>query len=303
MAADSTRRKWGILTATIVGALGVLLVELFWVGAPRLGLLYLGPVVAAGLWVGGWPAVGLAAGIGLARGVFGELPAGDWIDEAVFLAVAGKVVGRWQADRRRIDDFRQFTHGLLERQAEAARTDPLTGIANRRGFYEQIDVELARWERGGPAFGVIYIDLDNFKQVNDRFGHQEGDQLLCRVAETIRGRVKETDVPARIGGDEFVILCWNAGAEALEEIADRLYGALAGLGEGYAEIGFDVSVGVASYERPPAESGEAVESADQAMYEAKRSGREVVIRRISPRSVSPEHRAPTIQSEVVRGAS
>ena len=295
MAGKSTRLRWTIVVATMAGALAVLLGEIFLVGAPQLGLLYLGPVLAAGFWLGGLPAVGLAVGVGLARGLWGQAPVVDWAGEAVFLAVAGLLIGRWRADQRRIREFRQFVHGLLERQAEAARTDPLTGIANRRGFYEQMDVELARWERGGPPFGVIYIDLDNFKQVNDRFGHQQGDQLLRRVAETIGRRVKETDIPARIGGDEFVILCWNAGAEALEEVADRLYKALARLGEPYEAIGFDISLGVASYERPPAEAGEAVESADQAMYEAKRSGREVVIRRISPRSLSPTPGATSMQ--------
>lgn len=240
-------------------------------------LLYLPPVAAVGWIVGSLPGlmVGLAAGI--VRWFLGLGTVGALLSPTVLLAAVGAAVGYIERDRRNTKRFRQFVHGLLERQAETVRRDPLTDITNRRGFFEQLHVEFARWERGGPPFGVIYVDLDNFKQVNDRYGHEQGDRLLRDVAQAIKRNVKETDVPARIGGDEFVILCWNAGPEALRKVADRLHQRMQEVGSDYADVDFGLSLGVACFQEPPENADDVVRWADAAMYKAKHSAGEPVV--------------------------
>ena len=259
----------GLLVAVAIAALGG--AEAALGSAPAFGLAYL-PVVGAAAWfLGGLPALAAVAAVALARGLGGEVGASVLVTETVLLGVIAGAVAKIRHDRQRTERFRHFVHGLLERQAKTARLDPLTEVMNRRGFFEQLYVELARWERGGPSFGVIYLDLDNFKQVNDQYGHDRGDQLLCEVARRIDGNVKETDVPARIGGDEFVILCWNADADVVRQVAERLHRRLGEVGDGLDEVDFGISLGVACFDKPPEDVEDVVRLADAAMYEAKRS--------------------------------
>ncbi len=267
-------------TVLAVGAGGVVaLVERSVGGADGFGLVYLPIVVAAAWGIGLWTALGVVAVTALARGGLGLSPSAVVVAETVMLAVIGGSIAKIRSDRLRTERFRKFVHGLLERQARTARRDPLTELTNRRGFYERLHVEFARWERGGPPFGVIYLDVDNFKQVNDRFGHDRGDALLVEIAECIESNVKETDVPARIGGDEFVVLCWNATAEILRGVAERLADRLGDLGERFEGIDLGVSLGVACFDRPPEDVEEVVRLADDAMYRAKGSPRtDVVVR-------------------------
>lgn len=259
----------GVSVALAIAALG--LAE-GWVGsAPAFGLVYL-PIVGAAAWfLGGVPALVAVGVVALARALGGGVAGPVLATETVFLGVVAGAVAKIRADRRRTERFRTFVHGLLERQAKTARLDPLTEVMNRRGFFEQLYVELARWERGGPSFGVIYLDLDNFKQINDRHGHDRGDQLLCEVARRIEDNVKETDVAARIGGDEFVILCWNADAEVVRQVAERLHRRIDRLADQFDAVEFGISVGVACFDEPPGEVEEVVRRADAAMYEAKHS--------------------------------
>jgi diguanylate cyclase (GGDEF)-like protein len=101
-------------------------------------------------------------------------------------------------------------------------TDSLTGLANRRLLFESLEIALAERRRGADAVGVLFCDVDGFKSVNDRFGHAVGDQVLCEIARRLRDAVRETDVVARIAGDEFVIVCPRlSGPEALALTADR----------------------------------------------------------------------------------
>ena len=102
----------------------------------------------------------------------------------------------------------------LDHERELARTDSLTGAANSRAFAEQTQFELRRATRYGRPFSLAYIDVDNFKTVNDRFGHSAGDGLLRAVAETLRETVRPTDTVARLGGDEFAILFVEADYKA-----------------------------------------------------------------------------------------
>jgi diguanylate cyclase (GGDEF)-like protein len=108
-----------------------------------------------------------------------------------------------------------------------SRTDPLTGCLNRRGFEERLDAEFADALRTGRALGLLLVDLDRFKEVNDTLGHAAGDDLLCWVVATLGGVIRPHDAVGRLGGDEFALLLPGAGPEACEATAGRVQGALA----------------------------------------------------------------------------
>lgn len=167
---------------------------------------------------------------------------------------------------------RQRTQRLL---AQLARTDALTGLLNRFGFNERLDETLGRAKRSGSSGVVLFLDLDGFKPVNDRFGHGVGDALLKHVASILRGCVRREDVPARLGGDEFGVLLEDTGPSYdAAKVAERLVAAIDQPYEhdnGTAYI--TASIGVAVFP----DDGDAVESliksADAAMYEVKETGR------------------------------
>ncbi|MFT7836106.1 GGDEF domain-containing protein [Saccharothrix sp. BKS2] len=148
--------------------------------------------------------------------------------------------------------------------AHQAHHDPLTGLANRALFEGRLDEALARHHRDGTPFGLLFVDLDDFKAVNDVSGHAHGDALLERVARRLRGCVRDTDVVARLGGDEFGVLVEGVGEP--REVAFRV---LDSLGE---EISASVGVVVCADRDPETTAASVLKRADKAMYEAKREG-------------------------------
>jgi diguanylate cyclase (GGDEF)-like protein/PAS domain S-box-containing protein len=156
---------------------------------------------------------------------------------------------------------------LLAKLAEAARTDPLTGILNRRVWREELDRELANAARQGTPLALAVLDLDNFKAVNDELGHLKGDEILRRTAAAFRGSIREGDLIARFGGDEFA--CLFIGAEEAEALtlADRL------LAVPPEEA--TASAGVAIWDGSES-ADDFFSRADLALYAAKKSGRGLV---------------------------
>ncbi|MGY2052058.1 diguanylate cyclase domain-containing protein [Methylobacterium sp. JK268] len=162
------------------------------------------------------------------------------------------------------------------RIAHLALHDPLTGLPNRLHFRDRLLQELALVQRYGGAFALLCLDLDRFKEVNDRLGHAAGDALLCAVAERIRRTVRTEDTAARIGGDEFVVLqTRTAQVENARALAQRLIATLQApfdLGEhGPASVG--ASIGIALAPRDGDDAGALYRLADQALYAAKAAGR------------------------------
>jgi diguanylate cyclase (GGDEF)-like protein len=169
---------------------------------------------------------------------------------------------------------RAYSHQAAEARAS---TDALTGLPNRRYFDEFCGL-LARRRRADDAVGVLMIDIDKFKALNDTFGHATGDEVLRAVAGAIVSAVREDDVPARFGGEEFVVLLRNPGMDVAFEVGERVRAAVAQLDLGaFGVAGVRVSVGVAVSDHADQPIDDLVGLADQALYRAKRAGRNRVI--------------------------
>lgn len=168
--------------------------------------------------------------------------------------------------------------GSIDESRRAALTDVLTGLANRRAFYERL-AEACRAERRGDIVGVVFVDLDGFKPVNDRHGHEYGDEILRVVARRLQTAVRSEDVVARLGGDEFAVLLHDLieGQDAVR-VAGRLVEAVqAPISVAGQAVHVGVSVGVATAPTRSVDPDELVRWSDQAMYRAKRSGGNVVV--------------------------
>jgi diguanylate cyclase (GGDEF)-like protein len=162
-----------------------------------------------------------------------------------------------------------------------ANTDPLTGILNRRRFFELAEVEFAKAESIHTPLSVIMLDVDDFKQFNDRHGHKVGDAVLIATAETCKTSLRVDDIFGRMGGEEFAVALPNTTLENALEVAERLRGAIertnfnhdAGQHEAHT---ITVSVGVAEYTYPCKTFDILIDRADKAMYNSKNSGRNQV---------------------------
>jgi diguanylate cyclase (GGDEF)-like protein len=168
------------------------------------------------------------------------------------------------------------------RERALSRTDALTGIANGRVFYEHAERVIAESRRDGRPFTLVFADLDRFKQVNDDFGHSEGDRLLGEVAAQIEDSLRATDVVARLGGDEFGILMPDAGEEQARVTLERLADTLAHVVGGRWPVG--VTFGAVTFREPPEDADRAVRMADALMYRGKSQGRGLVVQATWPES-------------------
>lgn len=160
----------------------------------------------------------------------------------------------------------------LEREKALSRTDYLTGVANNRSFYETAAMELNRSRRYRHPLTVAYLDLDNFKDVNDSFGHTVGDEALQVVAKTILRHTRATDVVARLGGDEFAVLLPETDYNAARGVISRIHEVLLSeMEKNRWSVTF--SIGVLTYVSPPEEVDELIRVVDNLMYEVKKNGK------------------------------
>jgi diguanylate cyclase (GGDEF)-like protein len=166
-----------------------------------------------------------------------------------------------------------------ERLRELTNSDPLTGSYNRRYFMEKLRAELERADRYGTPFSVAFVDIDDFKKINDRYGHLGGDEVLKGVAEACLAHVRQIDVFARIGGEEFAVLLPQTAGDDARQLMERLRACVAKLRVDVADaaVCVTVSIGLASHTGQIREINALMRLADEALYQAKRQGKNQVV--------------------------
>jgi diguanylate cyclase (GGDEF)-like protein len=169
-----------------------------------------------------------------------------------------------------------------ERRAEEARSaaavDTLTGLSTYRILRDRLNHEIERSKRSNERFAVMFLDLDRFKQVNDTYGHEAGNDILRGVAAEVRHAVRASDVAARYGGDEFVVILTRTDLAGAARVAEALRAGIEGVGRrlGYPAGVVTVSVGLAEFDPKQTSEHDLLVAADRALYRAKASGRNLV---------------------------
>jgi diguanylate cyclase (GGDEF)-like protein len=248
----------------------------YWVNAvtppfARLGVLYVIPVLLV-TWTDGlaWGIVFGIASIGLREMVaLDQMPADTplrWriTNGSAYVAVVALAMAGLQTLRRS--------------QAQLARLviqDQLTNVLNARAFADRLTQELDRNRRYPRPLTLMYMDLDNFKVINDTHGHQTGDAVLRLVADAMRSSVRQADVVGRLGGDEFAVLMPETDAPLADAAAKRLVAGLRNVFKGTPNV--TASIGVVSCTATDANTDELLRRADQAMYDAKKLGKDRVV--------------------------
>jgi len=237
----------------------------------RLGILYVVPVVLV-TWTDG-----LAWGLGFAaltivmREVVAweQLPQGTpalwrFVNAASYVVVVGVAMAGLQRLRH-----------IQQQLSTLATHDPLTSLVNARSFAARLTQELERNRRYPRPLALLYLDLDDFKVINDSHGHQTGDAVLRLVAEAMRSSVRQADIVGRLGGDEFAVLMPETDAALADAAAKRLAAGLRHVFKGTPNV--TASIGVVSCSVADANTDELLRRADQAMYEAKKAGKDRVV--------------------------
>ncbi|MGK2856800.1 MAG: GGDEF domain-containing protein [Thermoanaerobaculia bacterium] len=250
-------------------------------GPVAMSLLYYIPILAAAWLAGLWPGVlsALASGASLisvalmqAEHASSIIYWNSFTRVATFVAL-GVFVALLRRDRDQLDEMNRRLNAALENEAGLARTDALTGLANGRAFRETLARELTRSQREGGAIAVAYLDLDNFKKINDAYGHDEGDHVLRRTGVALTESVRAIDLVARMGGDEFVVAIVHPGEATCDTVGSRILEKMQVLAADYPGTGFGATIGFASFNAPPPNVEELLKRADDAMYEVKARGK------------------------------
>lgn len=160
----------------------------------------------------------------------------------------------------------------LEDARFQSRKDALTGLLNKGGFYQVLSAEIEVCRRYGRALSIAYIDSDNFKQVNDNFGHEEGDELLRVISRTMLGKLRGSDLPGRLGGDEFAVMLPETNAEGCRMVVEMLQQRLLhAMQERDWPVTF--SIGIATFLKMPPSIDDMIRQADKLMYAVKNTSK------------------------------
>lgn len=236
----------------------------------RLGVLYVIPVLLV-TWTEGlvWGIVFGAASITLREAVaWDQIPNATmgWrlVNVLAYVAVVGVAMAGLQTLRR-----------SQAQLAQLVTQDVLTNVLNARAFAERLTQELERNRRYPRALSLMYMDLDDFKDINDTHGHQTGDAVLRLVADAMRSSVRTSDIVGRLGGDEFAVIMPETDAQLADAAARRLVASLRAVFKGTPNV--TASIGVVSCNATDAGTDDLLRRADQAMYDAKKAGKDRVV--------------------------
>lgn len=248
-----------------------------------LSLLYLVPVIALA-WLGGWSEAIVCAVVAAVCWFLADfpwhprayLPISAWngFTRLVMFAALAFLVDKVRVGRDKLVSINVQLRDALRRESSLARTDQLTGLPNSRAFLEYLSRENARSARDRSAVCVLYLDLDHFKLVNDIYGHDSGDDILRKSAEAISAAVRDGDVVARIGGDEFAVLLWHVTLDETSHVIDRITRRIEAIAGECPDARLGISIGIGYFDEPPADPQDVMRAADQAMYRAKQNRRQ-----------------------------
>ncbi|PPD03816.1 MAG: GGDEF domain-containing protein [Methylobacter sp.] len=219
--------------------------------------------------------------------IFCIIATGTWfaVDQLSNTSYSHPMIGYWNAIMR-LGFFVMITWLFpflqeLEREKQISRIDDLTGIANRRYFFELLQAELNRFQRYKHAFTIVYIDLDGFKLVNDKYGHMIGDRVLCAFVNRAKKLLRDTDIIGRLGGDEFIFLLPEMGQDdAKITVAKVQSGLLDEMNKNNWPVTF--SIGVLSYKMGEISADELVKRADRLMYTVKNNSKNAIAYGVYP---------------------
>ncbi len=269
-----------VLTAVLVPSLMrllLLVVPLFGVLYASLHLSRTQMLTIAGItWVGYLVSAGSLVLMGWSDALFeGKLS----LAFSCMLAVMAYLASEVTALRVAFDRRRERLNEAMEQLSEIAMRDELTGLYNRRYIMDVLGRQKALADRGHLSFTLCYCDLDHFKRINDRYGHQAGDRVLHDFAEVALGVVRSVDFVARLGGEEFLLVLVGADEEMAERVAERLCERTRRLAMVPEDPNYrqTVSVGLAAF-RPGERVEDVIQRADQALYSAKSQGRDRIVR-------------------------
>jgi diguanylate cyclase (GGDEF)-like protein len=207
-----------------------------------------------------------------------DLPVKTQSEVGYLTQVFNHMVARLRRSREELDSVNAELQVKNRELHQLSITDELTGLYNRKHLMETLEAEVTRSKRNGHSFALMVIDIDHFKQVNDTFGHQKGDQVLCSLGGLFQDTVRSCDYVARYGGEEFIVMLPEVGAAGGLEVAERIRKRVAQERINPKGDRITVSIGMAMY----AEHGDDPESlfqqADQALYRAKAAGRNQVVK-------------------------
>jgi diguanylate cyclase (GGDEF)-like protein len=254
----------------MLGPIGVALVAYALATTPGAGdtaVLYTMPVLWTTFFYGRRGAVAILGCVAVGHGLaLAALPAGSvypgrWVDVMVAITPIALVVLALEGRNR----------ALLGRLAAEARTDPLTGLLNRRGLEERALVEVTRSRRDGTMLGLASFDLDYFKRINDESGHETGERVLSWIGRLLTAESRDIDTVARVGGEEFVVLLPGTHLDGARAFTERVRAGLHNYGlQNLPPV--RLSTGIVSI-RDPEDLPAMLKRADSALYAAKRSGR------------------------------
>jgi len=195
-----------------------------------------------------------------------------WLDLSILpLKNANGVVTHFVAIERDVTEQKN-----IEQKLEVlSKTDPLTGLLNRRSFEEALEIELSRYKRNAEVYSLVMFDIDNFKKINDKYGHSAGDLVIQDIAKSCQSILRLHDKAARVGGEEFCVLLPATTKKVACAVAEKLKDTVSNLtiATSDGEINVTISLGVAQVEESDSEHTIICKRADEKMYQAKNTGR------------------------------
>ncbi|HUO83884.1 MAG TPA: diguanylate cyclase [Thermoanaerobaculia bacterium] len=280
--ASDRRRRWRVIVITLGAVAAQILIGIvdLATGGYAFSLFYVLPILAVAWLHGRGPGV-ITALAAAASWFFDEyhirgvdfLPLVIWNSLSrcgIFLIIA-LTVARLRSQGQSVTEMNRKLSLHLQEETRAARTDALTELPNSRALLEHL-AERVGSSRSDPL-AIAYLDLDNFKCINDRFGHAVGDDILRRVAGILRESIRLQDLAARIGGDEFVIVFEAVDRQALDAIARRILTRVGELELEFPNCAFGATAGIVFSNRPPADAEDLLRRADDIMYAVKEEGK------------------------------